>query len=213
MVVYQNFTGCIENLYFNSTNFIGHMKWAFEEGEYYQFEKHNIMYSCPEPPIIPVTFLTRESFAKLKGYEGVKQMNISFMFRTYEERGLMMYHEFTSMGYVKIYLEDGKVKLRLKTPEFAEIILDNYSEQFNDGRWHQLVLTMAKNLLVFDIDQRPMRTVRQLSFFTGAFYWIGGGKEREGFIGCMRQISVDGNYRLPTDWREEDYCCKHQVNN
>lgn len=160
MIVQQNFTGCLENLYLNSTNFIRHLRVAFEEGEHLRFDRINTLYNCPEPPIIPVTFLTPNSFAKLKGYEGMKSMNTSFFFRTYEERGIMMYHDFTTKGYVKLYLEDGKVKVELKTDEFPPTFLDNYDEKFNDGRWHSLVLTIAKNSLTLDIDQRPMKTTK-----------------------------------------------------
>lgn len=55
-----------------------------------------------EPPIIPVTFLTSQSYAKLRGYEGVHSLNASFSFRTYEGDGLLLYHRFTSDGYVKV---------------------------------------------------------------------------------------------------------------
>lgn len=154
-----------------------------------------------DPPITPVTFLTRGSYARLKGYEGVHQMNVSFLFRTYEDKGMMFYHDFTSRGYVKLYLEEGKVKVEIKTDDNPRAILDNYDEQFNDGRWHSLVLTIAKNSLVLDIDQRPMRTTRLLSMTTGGIYLIAGGKTKDGFVGCMRMISIDGNYRIPSEWK------------
>lgn len=32
-----------------------------------------------------------------------------------------------------------------------------------------------------------------------------------GFVGCMRTISIDGNFKLPTDWTLDDYCCKDEV--
>ena len=138
-------------------------------------------------------------------------MNVSFWFRTYELRGIMMYHDFTSIGYVKIFLEEGKVKVEIKTDNNPRTILDNYDEEFNDGRWHSLVLTISTNSLVLDIDQRPMRTTRLLSMVTGGIYHIGGTKTKDGFVGCMRMISVDGNYRIPSDWKEEEYCCKGEV--
>lgn len=94
LIVQQNFTGCIENLYFNASNFIREMKEAFYEGENMRYNKVNVNYNCPEPPISPVTFLTRGSHARLKGYNGVKQMNVSFSFRTYEDKGLMLHHDF-----------------------------------------------------------------------------------------------------------------------
>ncbi|KAG4070327.1 hypothetical protein HA402_006469 [Bradysia odoriphaga] len=211
MVVQQNYSGCIENLFLNSSNVIRDMKYAYEIGEHFNYQKIHVGFNCPDPPITPVTFLTRGSHARLKGYEGVHQMNVSFFFRTYEDRGIMFYHDFTSRGYVKLYLEEGKIKVEIKTDDNPRAILDNYDEQFNDGRWHSLVLTIAKNSLVLDIDQRPMRTTRLLSMTTGGIYYIAGGKTKDGFVGCMRMISIDGNYRVPSDWKDDEYCCKDEI--
>lgn len=229
LVVTQNFTGCIENLYLNTTNFISEMKAAYDEGQYSRFDKVNAFYNCPEPPIMPVTFLRRTAYVRLKGYEGTRSLNVSLSFRTYEEKGLIIYHEFSSKGYVKVFLEDGRVKTEIK-PDDKEIhstgdhrrgiILDNYDEQFNDGRWHSLILTIKQNSLVLEIDQRPMRTEKLLTILTGAWYYIGGAVDKEnhninsrndGFIGCMRQISVDGNFRLPHDWKDEDVSSKTEI--
>jgi len=30
----------------------------------------------------------------------------------------------------------------------------------------------------------------------------GGKAGTRGFIGCMRRISIDGNYKPPTDWKD-----------
>ncbi|XP_038122350.1 neurexin-4 isoform X1 [Culex quinquefasciatus] len=225
LIVQQNFTGCIENLYFNASNFIREMKEAFYEGEHLRYTKVNVNYNCPEPPISPVTFLTRGSHARLKGYNGVKQMNVSFSFRTYEDKGLMLHHDF-SKGFVRVYLEDGKVKVELKTENeesAPSTILDNYDEQFNDGNWHSLSLALKKNSLILSIDERPMITSkhdpnsgdsgieRLLDIYTTELYYIGGGKTKDGFVGCMRTIIIDGNIRLPSDWKDEDYCCKGEM--
>lgn len=47
LVVVQNYSGCIENLYLNSTNLIKDVKQAFEYGESYKYEKINTMWTCP----------------------------------------------------------------------------------------------------------------------------------------------------------------------
>ncbi|XP_054280158.1 neurexin-4 [Macrosteles quadrilineatus] len=165
-----------------------------------------------EPPIIPVTFLTAKSFAKLQGYEGMNSLNVSFSFRTYEEDGLLLYHKFTSKGFVKLYLEKGKIKVEIVSDNGPKAILDNYNERFNDGRWHTAMLTISTNTLVLTVDNRPMRTTRLLNMQTGSVYMIGGGVYGvPGFVGCMRLISIDGNYKLPTDWKEDEYCCKGEV--
>nr|XP_040229697.2 neurexin-4 isoform X1 [Anopheles coluzzii] len=229
LVIQHNFTGCIENLHFNATNFIREMKDAFYDGEHLRYKMTHVTYNCPEPPINPVTFLTRGSHAKLKGYYSSKQFNVSFAFRTYEEKGLMLHHDFLQ-GSVQVFLEEGKVKVRLKEDNYEHnpgTILDNYEEQFNDGNWHHMMLTIKKNSLVLSIDDRPMETTklpygehesnstanssRLIDITTGTLYYIGGGKTKDGFVGCMRSFAIDGNYRIPTDWKEEEYCCKGEI--
>ncbi|KYM97578.1 PREDICTED: neurexin-4 [Cyphomyrmex costatus] len=214
LVVIQNFTGCIENFYLNSTNIIRELKETEIIDENLRYYKINTLYACPEPPIIPVTFLTPGSYAKLRGYEGVGSMNVSLAFRTYEERGIILYHKFTTPGYVKLYLEEGKLKVDIQTYDNPVATLDNFYEKFNDGKWHQVILTIAKNLLVLNVDGRPMKTERLLSLITGSYYFVGGtigSESNNGFIGCMRMISIDGNYKLPTDWKEEEYCCRNEI--
>ncbi|KAJ8950685.1 hypothetical protein NQ318_012765 [Aromia moschata] len=220
LVVIQNYTGCIENLYLNTTNLIHDVKQAYNWGEALKYEKINTFWSCPEPPIIPITFKTSHSFAKLKGYEGMSSLNSSFAFRTYEDNGLMLYHAFSSNGYVAIYLEDGKLKVELVTPDNPRVVFDNYDETFNDGRWHTVVLTVSTNKLVLSVNYRPMQTTRLLKIVTGGVYFIAGGVSAAlgysnnifpGFVGCMRTIRIDGNYKLPTDWTSEEYCCDNEM--
>ncbi|CAK9811653.1 Nrx-IV [Anthophora plagiata] len=214
LVVNQNFTGCIENFYLNATNIIHDLKDTEITGENLRYYKVNTVYSCPEPPIIPVTFLTHGSYARLKGYEGISSLNVSLTFRTYEDKGIILYHQFTSGGYVKLFLEEGKLKVDIQTKGSPQVILDNFDEMFNDGKWHQVILTISKNSLILNVDGTPMRTKRMLEMITGPVYMIGGMtgiENNRGFVGCMRMISIDGNYKLPTDWKEEEYCCKNEV--
>ncbi|XP_032688940.1 neurexin-4 isoform X2 [Odontomachus brunneus] len=213
LVVNQNFTGCIENFYLNSTNIISELKESILDENLKYYKIHTI-YTCPEPPIIPVTFKTPGSYAKLKGYPGATSMNVSLAFRTYEEQGIILYHKLESSGFVKLFLENGKLKVEIKTGENPSSSLDNFYEKFNDGKWHQVILTVAKNSLVLNVDGRPMRTDRLLEIITGRHYMIGGviGEgSKYGFVGCMRMISIDGNYKLPTDWKKDEYCCEKDV--
>lgn len=152
----------------------------------------------------------------MKGYEGSSSLNASLAFRTYEDSGVILYHRFTTPGYVKLFLEKGKLKVEIMTKGNPRTVLDNFDERFNDGKWHQTVLTIAKNSIILNIDGRPMRTKRLLEMLTGAVYFIGGGLTGHGpsfigFVGCMRMISIDGNYRLPSDWKKEDYCCDNEI--
>lgn len=115
---------------------------------------------------------------------------------------------------MQLHLEEGKLKIDIQTKDYPLATLDNFYEKFNDGKWHQVILTIAKNSLVLNVDGRPMKTERLLDMLTGSYYLIGGvigAESNYGFVGCMRMISIDGNYKLPTDWKEEEYCCKNEV--
>ena len=47
-----------------------------------------------------------------------------------------------------------------------------------------------------------MLTHRIIEIRTGAYYSIGGGLYgHAGFIGCMRRIVIDGQYKPPTSWK------------
>ena len=143
-------------------------------------------------------------------------MNVTLSFRTFEDRGLLMYHKFLSRGFVKLFLEKGKVKIMLAPleddPGYTPVY-DNFNDKFNDGKWHSLVLTMAKDLLIISIDGQQMKTIRSLKFSTGLMYYIAGHPELKdvGFIGCMKAIGIDGNYRQPPDWTKDQYCCSNTV--
>ncbi|CAH2071974.1 unnamed protein product, partial [Iphiclides podalirius] len=211
LMVDQNFTGCVENFYVNATNVIQELKQGYESGEPFKYQKVNTLYACPEPPVVPITFLKEGAYAKLRGYSGGSSLNVSLEFRTYEHHGLLLYHKFKSDGHVKVYLEEGRVKVELGTGG-APVRLDSWPAPQNDGRWHALLLTLAPDALLLALDRRPVRTSTRLRFLTGHTYQLGGGKAPpRGFVGCMRNIAVDGNYRQPADWTKDDYCCPGEL--
>ncbi|XP_040565302.1 neurexin-4 [Lepeophtheirus salmonis] len=209
LVVFENFTGCIENMYLNHSNVIAGFKEGYiYDREYYRYEDiGGVTKGCPKNYYtIPVTFKNAKSSVRLTGYEGSEKMNVSLEFRTYEGSGLLFYHRFSSEGFVKLFLEDARVKVVIVSENMPEVEIDNFDQTFNDGNWHSVELALAKDKAVLSIDQNPMTTVRLLSISTGSYYIFGGGIYGEaGFIGCMKQITIDGNYRLPSAWKPEEY--------
>ena len=93
-----------------------------------------------------------------------------------------------------------------------KVTLDNFADVLNDGRWHKVILTLVTNSMVLSIDGRPMKTARLMSFRTGSNYLIGGGVPGSaGFIGCMRFINVDGQYKSPLNWKDDEFCCRGEI--
>lgn len=52
--------------------------------------------------------------------------------------------------------------------------MDNYEDEFNDGRWHSVLLTMATDVLTLAVDYRPAKTTKKLRFLTGSTYYVAG---------------------------------------
>lgn len=150
LVVTQNFTGCVENMYLNATNVISELRQGYESGEPFKFTRVNTLYACPvsisqynslrklfnfdkfknaddggnfqEPPVVPITFLKEGSYAKLRGYAGGTTLNISLEFRTYEIHGLLIYHKFNTDGHVKVSASINSSKLSHELNSVFEVI-------------------------------------------------------------------------------------------
>ena len=209
IVVHENFTGCIENMYLNHSNVIaGFNHGVAYDDRFYNYEAvGRIVRTCDSDVFsVPATFKNRKSHVRLTGVEGTAQMNVSLEFRTFEENGLLIYHRFSSAGFVKLFLEDARIKVIIVASDMPKVELDNFDQTYNDGKWHQVEISMGKNKAVLTIDRIPMDTRRRLDMATGGYYMIAGGVYGEpGFIGCMRRIVIDGKYKEPTRWGEEEY--------
>jgi len=133
---------------------------------------------------MPITFKNDHSFVRLRGYEGSYSMNVSLEFRTYEENGLLVYHQFSSEGFVKLFMEDAQVKVTIVAADMPKVKLANFDQTYNDSKWHSVELIMEKNAVIVIIDKEPTDTRRLLSIAAGSDYMIGGGVYGErGFIG------------------------------
>lgn len=127
-------------------------------------------------------------------------------------------------------MDQGKLKVELVTANNPRVVFDNYEETFNDGRWHVVVLSIKTNEVILSVDFRPMKTTRLLKIVTGRDYFFAGGvgftlsyantifpgihsaqwvvygrnNVFTGFVGCMKTIRIDGNSKLPTDWKKDE---------
>lgn len=184
------------------------------DDKFYNYEDiGGVVKGCPiDYFTVPVTFKHPKSFVKLTGYEGSYSMNVSLEFRTYEENGLLVYHGFSSEGFVKLFMEDARIKVHIETTDIPKVELDTFDQTYNDGKWHIVELAMAKNKAILTIDNEPMETTRVLEVATGPYYWFAGGLYgTPGFVGCMRHITIDGNYKLPSDWKPEEMSSKEDI--
>ncbi|KYN20151.1 Ras-related protein Rab-10, partial [Trachymyrmex cornetzi] len=134
--------GRIEGEFYRLTNIIRELKETKIINENLRYYKINTqLYTCPEPPIIPVTFLTSGSYAR-------------------------------------------------QTHNNPITHLDNFHEKFNDGKWHRVTLTIVKNSLVLNVDERLMKTASTIDF-------------KDGYVGCIRALLFNGQLQdLKSDFAD-----------
>lgn len=192
LVVKKNFTGCMENFFINDTNVFEEL--PYDKGYFYQ-QYGKLTYSCWYRRTYPVNFRSSSASIKLPGHMQ-SRMNSSFDMRTFNEDGTLFYNEFTSDGFVKLFLDKGKIKIAIQGKEIPkEILIEPFEDKLNDGKWHSIMIILDTNKIELHVDGKPSVTTRKFSLQTGTEYFFGGGNiKNDGFVGCMRLISISGIY-------------------
>lgn len=148
---------------FHIGNFVNHCR-------FYKYDDvGGVVKGCPINYFtVPVTFKNKDSFVRLTGYvEGSYSLNVRFEFRTYQENGLLLYHGFSSEGFVKMFMDDARVKITLVSADMPEVEIDNFDQTYNDGKWHSVQLEITTNKALLTIDNEEMETKRILDIATG----------------------------------------------
>ncbi|XP_010609260.2 contactin-associated protein-like 3 isoform X1 [Fukomys damarensis] len=192
---HKNFRGCLENLYYNGVEIIELAK------------KHkaeilgNVSFSCPQPQIVPVTFLSSRSYLALPGSAGENKISVSFQFQTWNKAGQLLSSEFWhGSGNFVLFLKDGRLKLSLFQPGQSSRNI-TAGAGLNDGQWHSVSFSAKSSCLSVVVDGeaagQPLVTRPMVS---GSTYHFGGcpngssgsGCERllGGFQGCLKLISI-----------------------
>ncbi|NWV08240.1 CNTP4 protein, partial [Ptilonorhynchus violaceus] len=163
----------------------------------------NVSFSCLEPQVVPVTFLSSSSYLALPGTSGQDEVFVSFQFRTWNKEGLLLsskLHQFS--GCFLLYLSDGRVKINLhRTGRVLSDIAAGAG--LNNGQWHSVSLSVKRNRISVRVDNDVTSSAHAsipLQIYSGDVFYFGGcpsiGNISEcntsfgGFQGCMRLISI-----------------------
>ncbi|KAM7166544.1 contactin-associated protein-like 4 [Macrochelys suwanniensis] len=196
---HKNFHGCFENLYYNGVNIIDlakrHKPQIYIMG--------NMSFSCSEPQMVPVTFLSSNSYLALPGTSGQDEVSISFQFRTWNKEGLLLSSKLhQTSGGLLLYLSDGKVKMSIYKPGKAQSDI-TAGVGLNNGQWHSVSLSAKRSRMSLMVDNDvtssahaavPTHTYSGDSYYFGGCPINGNGSECKspfaGFQGCMRLITI-----------------------
>ncbi|XP_067843200.1 contactin-associated protein-like 5 [Heptranchias perlo] len=196
----KNFHGCIENLYYNGVNIIDLAKRRKPQIHIVG----NVTFSCAEPHIVPVTFMTSSSYLLLPGKPQMDGLSVSFQFRTWNKDGLLMYNQFhEASGVLQIYLNKGKLKINVHKLSWSQADITT-GVNLNDGLWHSINLNARRNRVSIILDNNAASTFHstiQIQIYSGNSYYFGGCPENSSdadclnpfgtFEGCMRLILID----------------------
>ncbi|KAM8793234.1 contactin-associated protein-like 4 [Eudromia elegans] len=200
MSPHKNFHGCFENIYCNGVNIID---LARSQKAQISFVG-NMSFSCLEPLVIPVTFLSSTSYLALPRTSGQEEVSISFQFRTWNKEGLLLSTKLqqASSGLL-LYLSDGKVKMSLykRGKTLSDITAGT---GLNNGQWHSVSFSAKRNRISVIVDNDVTLSSHAsipLQIYSGDTFYFGGchngGNNAEcnssfgGFQGCMRLFSID----------------------
>ncbi|XP_077562940.1 neurexin-4-like isoform X2 [Haemaphysalis longicornis] len=187
-----NFSGCLENVMLNNTDIISELKQDYENQTYSKVGQ--VLYKCQPEHVIPVTFVTSASMLQITG-SAQHSMNCSLDFRTFNDQGLLLYNKFSGEGYIKLFLDTGRIRVKLQGNGTPVVLLRPFDDLLNDGRWHRLMLVLETNRIELHLDGVPSITKRLFSMETGTEYFIGGSMHGgRGFVGCMRYLHMEGRY-------------------
>ncbi|XP_052634434.1 contactin-associated protein-like 4 isoform X1 [Harpia harpyja] len=196
---HRNFHGCFENIYYNGVNIIDlarrHKSQIYFVG--------NMSFSCLEPQVVPVTFLSSSSYLALPGTSGQDEVFISFQFRTWNKEGLLLSSKLhQASGGFLLHLSDGKVKISLHKPGKALSDI-TAGAGLNNGQWHSVWFSVKRNRISVIVDNDVTSSAHAsipLQIYSGDAFYFGGcpssGNISEcntsfgGFQGCMRLISI-----------------------
>ncbi|XP_009994687.1 PREDICTED: contactin-associated protein-like 4 [Chaetura pelagica] len=162
-------------------------------------DEGNMSFSCLEPQVVPVTFLSSHSYLALPGTSGQNEIFIRFQFRTWNKQGLLLSNKLhRDSGGFFLYLSNGKVKISLHKPGKTPSDISAGIE------WHSVSFFAKRNRISVMVDNDLTSSAHAsipLQIYSGDTLYFGGcpssGNISEcnasfgGFQGCMRLITID----------------------
>ena len=81
-------------------------------------------------------------------------------FRTFESHGLLLNQPLEQNGgHLHVYLEDARMKLVIVASAASKwplVELDTFDLAYNDGKWHQLHVSLQKSIVNFSVDNEVL---------------------------------------------------------
>ena len=193
---FLRFEGCLENEYVK-VNGLMLLDLARRGNATVHGEK---IFRCNATPggYSPFTFPTPDSFIKITAHNK-NTAQYSFKFRTYNSKGILLFQRITKANGADIFIsmDSGKIKVEVIFASKSSAVTLIGGSALDDGMWHHVAVNISIKNVRLEVDSE-LATKRQRSvvtFVSSSEVFVGASvedKDRPGFIGCMRDLTVQG---------------------
>ncbi|XP_064644863.1 neurexin-4-like isoform X1 [Lineus longissimus] len=195
----HNFTGCIENIYFNDLNMLRDVTEVPMRPRYRV--DGGVQFQCMMDEQTAITFDSFEAHIEYMAQGEKGRLRIHLVFRTYNPDGIMVYYKFGLFEFVIKLSPNGYLQYTIQGLEGSEDLEDTIKNRaewnengiFNDGLWHEISFLADRNRANFTVDKQVRITTHPMNFdeIGDGKYMIGSGPEGyPGYLGCMQGLSV-----------------------
>ena len=144
----------------------------------------------------PFTFPNPDSFMKITAHKN-NTANYSFKFRTYISKGILLFQKITEANGADIFisLDSGKIKVEVIFMSEASPVTLIGGSALDDGMWHHVSVNISIQNVRLEVDSKLATTSQRSggTFVSSSEVFVGASdKDRPGFIGCMRDLIVQG---------------------
>ncbi|XP_053393740.1 axotactin-like isoform X2 [Mercenaria mercenaria] len=242
--VTQNFVGCIKNVYINEVSILHQMQENNPAIVYQGGGSMQPEYTCKEVVNIPISFPTSASKLSISSTDDMKtNFEIEFDFKSVRTEAVLVFVSIDDtdhstgyhFGYIEVWLHQGQPSLRFVGSVTSLDRTQNLSipNIVNDNKWHSLQLAFKDGVAKLKVDgnsvtTRDFRRPLEISSNIIVGYGFNTYKDSEGFVGCIRNLKVQGETKDAldliqtraasgliidgcniTDYCKENKMCKH----
>ncbi|MGH0154724.1 UNVERIFIED_CONTAM: hypothetical protein FKN15_027855 [Acipenser sinensis] len=183
----------------SSTYTSENLRCKFSITSYRVIDVGNVTFSCSDPQMVPVTFLSStSSYLLLPVDSPVDGLSLHFQFRTWNRDGLLLSSQlFNEPECLLLYLSNGKLKLAHQKSLLEKTEMTT-GHGLNDGLWHIVSLSTRGLQVSLTLDNNASSTMEaNMQIHSGDSYFFGGCPSTMNNLGCKNPtLAFQGCMRL-----------------
>lgn len=203
---HEKFIGCLRSFYFNDKSVLYELESGYKTALYHSM--FPVEYGCQPSNVIPMTFPLPESKLVLT-QPSRKKLQLSLEFKTSQANCVLASGDIKTekgIGIWEVLLQRG-IAVFILNPSSKENSNESWSltdqksaSQLADDTWHHVAVTYDSGEVTLQVDYRYLTKgtfLHPLEFQSQMIITTSARHAERGFIGCIRDIYVSGDWIDP----------------